>query len=151
MPWARCQQIGVEEQLQDRAALGLTRELGVDDVVGPGAEGARLLDAAQDVGPARPATVLERRLCDDVFASPHGFPCLRQGVRGHFDAVDLGDGKALLLEMIKESVFVPLAALAQEVEKRVRTERLFQRTTRDLEIELRQIRAIEVTDEVGRS
>ena len=58
----RGEQIGVEEELQERRAAGHGRQLRVDHLVRPGAQGARSLDPDQEVGVAaqRPSPLSRR-------------------------------------------------------------------------------------------
>ena len=63
------QQVGVGAQLDEGAGPDLVGQLGVGDLVAPGPEGARLLDAQQEVRVPEPAAVEERRLVDDVVAA----------------------------------------------------------------------------------
>ena len=66
------QELAVQTELQDRAGAGLARELGVFDLVRPGAEnGARRGDLHEYVRPPLPRTVCERGLDDDVGAVVH--------------------------------------------------------------------------------
>ena len=62
----------VQAQLQHRRALGVPRELRVPDLVAPRPELARRLDAAQEVGEAKPPPVEERGLVDDRRPGAHG-------------------------------------------------------------------------------
>ena len=61
----------VEAQLVDDRRLDLPGELGVEHLVGVGAELRRGLDAAQEVGAALPAAVEELRLVDQRRALAH--------------------------------------------------------------------------------
>jgi hypothetical protein len=62
------EQVGVEQHLQQRAALRLARELRVHDLVRPRAERARPLDALEEVRVAEPRAVEERALIHDIGA-----------------------------------------------------------------------------------
>ncbi len=53
------EQIRIHAELQDRAALRVAGELGVADLVRPGAEAARRVHLAQEVDAAGPGVVLE--------------------------------------------------------------------------------------------
>ncbi len=81
--------LGVRAHLEEGGGLHPAGELGVGDLVGPGAEvRARALDLQEEVGVAAPATVEEGGLVDDVGAGLHGGEGLGLGV------VELGDGVA---------------------------------------------------------
>ena len=60
------EEVRVEGELEDGAGPRLGGELGVDDLVGPGAEVARNFDAPEDIRAAGPPALLERPLGDDV-------------------------------------------------------------------------------------
>ena len=75
-PLDRRQLLDVRADLEDGAGLHVAGELGVGDLVVPGAEGARRLarrvvHAEQEVGVAAPGPVEERGLVDDVRAGAH--------------------------------------------------------------------------------
>ena len=75
--------LGVGAHLEDGGRLHRPGELGVGDLVGPVAEPARASHPREEVGVARPPTVEEDGLVDDVgalFASRRRFP--RRGHRG---------------------------------------------------------------------
>src|SRR5206468_752094 len=66
------EQVRVEADLEDRASFGLTGQLRVPDLVGPGSKAAFALHAEQHIRSTQPAPVDERRLHDRVGALAHG-------------------------------------------------------------------------------
>ncbi len=67
-----CQEVGVDADLEDRAALDGPGQLRVSHLVAPRTERRRSLDAQQEVGVSEPSTVEECGLEDDVVAMAHG-------------------------------------------------------------------------------
>jgi hypothetical protein len=63
--------VGVQEELEDVAGLRVTAELRVGDLVGPGAEIGRLLDADQEVREPEPPVTREAPLMEDAAALTH--------------------------------------------------------------------------------
>ena len=115
-PWASLQQVGIEAELEDGAALGLLGELGVDGFVGPGPL-PRLVGAEEDVGAAVPAAVIveEGGLDDDVLAGAHGFEGGGGGGFGVFEGAEVQDVAALGLEVVDVGLLVGEAAVAEDV------------------------------------
>ena len=66
------QQIGVEAELEHRLGFHLAGELGVVDLVAPGAEEARPLDPHEEIRATLPPAVEQRRLVDHEVAASHG-------------------------------------------------------------------------------
>jgi hypothetical protein len=65
------QQVGVEEDLEQRAAFGLPSQLGVDNLVRPVPKVTRAGNLSQEIGIAQPIPVKQHPLIDDVGAGPH--------------------------------------------------------------------------------
>ena len=70
-PWRRCEQVRVDADLEQRAALDGPSELRVGDLVAPRPEARGSIDPEQEVGVADPAAVEERGLVDDVGTAAH--------------------------------------------------------------------------------
>ena len=147
----------VEAELMDDVGLDVARELGVEHLVGIGAQIRCDLDAAQEVGAALPATVEERRLVDQRHAVAHR----RLGVGGA--PLEALGSPGLMLAQVgvlapygsdqdrKALGLVEDAALADEVGVRVAQARgLAAQAERDAPTLLREMQAAEVVRQVGR-
>ncbi|MGY3465420.1 hypothetical protein ACVW0I_002291 [Bradyrhizobium sp. LM6.11] len=113
------QQIRIERYLKDRAALSLSRELGVDDFVRPGAEAARRFDSREDVRATVPAPCLQRALDDDRVSPGHGGAGGGERIGVDADAFHDRRGSTVGLEALDEFTFVQRTSLGQHFEHRI--------------------------------
>ncbi len=133
----------------------MPRELGVHDLVAPGPEGARRLDAHEEVGIPEPAAVEEGGLVDDVVtAADRGLggggaaaqpfaPILDGLVR-----VDARDLPSRGFEIGQVALLVGEPALLQDVELRVRAHRPPHQARRRGQLQSGQVLAGQEPDEV---
>src|SRR5277367_546073 len=92
-------QVGIQAKLQDGPALGLSGELRVNHLVGPGTKIACGLSPPENVRPANPAVRSERPLHDDFFAGHHGISRPRDGNIVDADPIDYSDAETLRSQM----------------------------------------------------
>jgi hypothetical protein len=150
------ERLDVRADLQQRAGLGVARELGVHDLVAPGPERARRRHLQQEVGEAEPAAVEERRLVDDVVASSHGgfglgggLAQARAAVRVCRVGLDPRDPPAVRLEVSQIARLVPQAALLDDVQLGVVAERAVHQARQAGQLQGHQVLAGEEADEVA--
>ena len=143
------EEVRVEGELEDGAGPRLGGELGVDDLVGPGAEVARNFDAPEDVRAPGPPALLERPLGDDVQTLLHRLEGAVDGRR----AAQVGevlDLEALCLERGEVALLVLEPALLERLPARVVRRRDLRQPVGDSEVQAREVPAAEVVREVGR-
>ncbi len=148
--------LGVRAHLEEGGGLHPAGELGVGDLVGPGAEvRARALDLQEEVGVAAPAAVEERGLVDDVGTGPHGGEGLGLGGGERGDGVaghgDLDDGPALGDQPFDVLGLVLAAAARQHVEHGVVTLRAVALAAGGGQLELGEVLARGEAGEVARA
>ncbi len=85
------QHIRIETKLKNRPRLRFAGELRVDRLIGPPAQCARHLDAAQNVGTSIPALVRQRGLHDYRHTALHGRECRVDGFIRDVNPVDPDD------------------------------------------------------------
>jgi hypothetical protein len=130
-----------------RAQGGHERELRVGDDVGP--RPARQVHAQQDVGPATPAALDERRLGDDAHAAGHRGARLVHArvIEGDpFEPDDLDP--ALRPQVLQVGALVREAALAQHVAQGILPARRRDAALREQPLERGQVATAEVAGEV---
>ena len=144
--------LAVEAELQRVRRARMARELRVEHLVGPGAEGRRPFHPFEEVRDPAPAVEHEHGLVDVLRARPHrrdGARCrlLEVALLAELDRDDLA---SLREERLHEGrlVLLPLA-LAQIVEG-VHVVRLLDLAARRRDLELRQVLAADEVTEIGR-
>ena len=142
----------VEGQLEHRGRLRGARELGVPDLVAPGAEAGRLVDADQEVGPPAPAVAGERGLVDDVGPGAHRLlgGRARPAANPPSSNVIVDDVAAVAVQLREERRLVLVALPGDEIGELVTAVRAAALAARRLELKSGQIWAGEVGREVGR-
>ncbi len=157
-PLPALQQVGVQEELQQRGALGRPRELGVDYLVRPAAQLTRPLHPDQEVRVSAPApvAVLQPALVDHVRPAPHRVHGARRGLRPvalrerHAGRGDGLHGAALGGEPLQQVLLVLDPALPQHVGARVVVGlRPLELAQRDGAAQARQVAAGEVAAQIG--
>jgi hypothetical protein len=148
----------VRAHLEDRGRLGVARQLRIGDLVRPRTEVARRVDPEQEVGEAEPRPVEERCLVDDVRAVEH---CpFRGGCLGPqpvaarhglvVQSLDLDNRVPGRLEIGEVALLVGLAALRDELDRRVATLRLVHEAGHGRPLEREAVGAGQESDEVRR-
>ena len=148
-----CEQLGVEAELEQEVRLDPPCELGVSHLVAPLAERRWLGHALEEVGVAAPAIAIEKdRLVDDLGSAPHrlaralGAALQPVEARLALDLNDLAPGGAQRLH-VSGLVLVSLAGdqlsglFACLLDGRA--------SAHHFEVEMAQMRALEVVDEIG--
>ena len=152
------QQLDVRADLEHGARLDVAGELGVRHLVVVRAEtrwSVRGLDAEQEVGVAAPRSVEEGGLVDDVGTLGDGVAG-RGGRRAQLIAavldraveLDAGHGLPLGVQIVEEALLVLEPALADDVQLRVVAFRSHGHARHRGALELRQMLAGEIADEV---
>ena len=136
--------------LHDGPRSCLTGELRVDRFVGPSAQPARHLDAAQNVSAAVPALTRQRALGDHRDAAAHGCQGFANGPFRNLDAVDADDFEASLHQVVNIALLVGSTSLVEDLEQRIPNLRLRNGPFRHRPVQGREMMAVEVTDQVGR-
>ena len=152
------QQVGVQQKLQQRLALGAAGQLRVEHLVRPAAQRALPVHAEQEVGVAAPpaVVVLQASLVDHIGPAPHRLSRLRGSRRPvpvRERRVGRGDGchgAPVGRELFQEPLFVLDAALSEHVGARVVVRRRrIDLPERHGAAQARQVAAGEVAAEVG--
>lgn len=139
--------VGVEAELENRAASRVLRELGVDDLIGPPAQIARLRNPQEHVRTTAPATVAQLGLDDGVGAVAHG--CANMIGRGRtINVPQLDHGEAARAEVFDVGPFVSEAAFLKERERGILPGRGPDPALRDGTVEFGQVFAREMVREV---
>jgi hypothetical protein len=99
-------EVGIQAKLQNGSCLRFPRQLGIDRLVGPIAEGARQLDPAQNVDTPDPPAMSQGALHDHLYALFHRSNRIGDCRTGYFDALDPDDFKPELSQMINIVLFV---------------------------------------------
>ena len=143
------EEVRVQAQLKDRPAAGLARELGIDHLVAPVAERARRRHAQQQIRAPAPGIVQQRRLRDDLRAAAHRVERpIRERLR-HSRALDLDDLVSLPGQVLQIVPLVDRATLHEDVEQRIVEMRPLDPAIRGLDVQVREVPAVEMPDEVG--
>lgn len=152
-PLDACDPLGVRRQLQDCGCLHRPGELGVGHFVGPVAQLARTRNAFEEVGVARPATVEEDALVDDVGPRLHRGGGFRGAALQVHASARLGgdgdDGSARDGQFGSENCVLVFASESrQNIEERVLAIGTRQFTAGRREFELGEVRARGETREI---
>jgi len=101
---------------------------------------------------AHPPPVEHRRLVDDVVAPMHrgNRLCCAFLVRSRPITVEPCDPPTLAFQLLDVAHLVPPAAITDQIERRIREVRLFERAVGHGQIQSRQMAALEEPDQVGR-
>ena len=154
------QLLDVGADLEQRRRLDVARQLGVDDLVAPLAEGAGAINAQEEVGQPEPPPVEERGLVDHVVAPPDRL--LRRGSRRTQPletlrarqvvpaGIDAGDAPALCFERCQIAGLVLEAALGDQVDLRIEPDRPVDQTGHRRELQADQVLARQIADQIGR-
>ena len=143
--------LAVEAELEQEVGLGAPGELGVGDLVAPGAEvGRAVVYAEEEVGVAGPAVVEEGALVDDLGAVAHGREgglcrCLRAAF---WSRRNLDDVLAGFLQRLEIGRLVLVALASDQIGPDRPAVRRVETPLDNREIELRQMRALEEVVEV---
>ena len=86
-PLQFAQQLGIHAELENCRRLGVPGQLGIPDLVAPGAEMAWLFNPPQEIGEAQLPSFEEHRLIDDVGSIMH---CRQRDVPPFGQALDKG-------------------------------------------------------------
>ena len=149
------QEVGVDAHLDDGGGLHASGELGIGDVIAPRAEIRRSVVATQqEVRVTTPAAVEERRLEDDVLAPAHrGEGLVLRGAQlvgaVRRAELDLVDGAPLLAELREVRLLVIEAALPDQFQLGIVTDRLLELPGRAQLLERDQVVALEEAHEIG--
>ena len=144
-------EVRVERELEDRSAARLACELRIDRLIAPVAERTGRRDPQQQVGATAPAIVQQRRLRNGLRAASHrveGAICERPRDSRAFDLDDLVPLAGQVLEV---APLVERAALDEDVEQRIVKMRTLDTAVQRLDVQVREVPALEVPDEVGRA
>ena len=144
----------IRAELQQRRRLHAAGQLGVGDLVGPGAERARGIDPLDEVGVADPAVVQERGLEDHLGAGAHGVGSgasrgLQPGAGGGV-GLDVHDIAPRFLVPGEDTGLVLGAAARQHVEQRIVAGGALDLTSGGGELEVGEVLARSEPGEVAR-
>jgi hypothetical protein len=142
-------ELGIEAELQDRAALGFVRKLRVDHFVGPRAEGRRLIDPAQNICPPGPVAGAERALNNDLSAFSHSVARPHDRFIADAIAIDDCDSKAAGSQVLDVALLVASPTLQKGLEKWViRDLRSSKPAICNCDVQAGQMTAVQIPDEV---
>ena len=150
-PLHRGKHVRIQRYLQNRIPLRFARELRIGNFVRPGTEPTRRFHAAEHVGPAVPSPRLQCSLNDDRIAAGHGLQGRRNGLGIEPYSIDHRHGHAERLQVVDEGLFVRGTALGKGLKNRIPDLGLLKLALDHFEIEFRQIRTVQVSDQIGRT
>jgi hypothetical protein len=149
----------VRADLQQGRSLDVAGQLGVDDLIAPGAQSARPLDSHHEIGQPEPPPVEEGGLVNHVVAAPdrlprglRGRPQPRQTVRGRNVAIGCLDARDLppaALELRQIAGLVLETALRDQVYLRVESHRPIDQPGHGRQLEPDQMLARQEPDQIG--
>ena len=142
-------QVCVEGELEDRAALGMPGQLGIDDLIRPGPEVAGGLHAAEDVRPAAPPAVGKGALHDDLLTNPHRLEGRTNGRGVQTHTRYARDGQARAFHVIDVGLLMREPPLAQQLQSGVPTTGRRPRSVRRRKIQFGEMKACEMVDQVA--
>ena len=112
-------QIGIEADLKDRIAFGLTRQFCVDYFIRPRSESAWFFDAPQNINATTPSRSLQCALSDNGSAAAHCVEGLGDSRRVETKAIDVYDRKTIRFQIVEIALLVQSAALGENFQDRI--------------------------------